>query len=65
MHNSTVKLSSSGVKNAREVSTMHLLPCKIQHNGEAKVDEYFECSIKREPKGKQKGLVLVYCLMSS
>ena len=62
MHNSTIKLSSSSVKNAREIASMHLLPCKIQHNGEAKVDEYFDCSVKCEPKGKQKGICL-YCLM--
>ena len=35
---------------------MHLLPCKIQRNGEAKVDEYFQCGIKDELNGQQKGL---------
>ncbi|CAB4022296.1 Ribonuclease H2 subunit C [Paramuricea clavata] len=52
-NNSTIKLSSSSMKSASEVSNVHFLPCKIQHNGEAKVDEYFQCSIKGEPDGKQ------------
>ena len=37
---------------------MHLLPCKIQRNGEAKVDEYFQCGFKYELDGQQKGLIL-------
>ena len=35
---------------------MHLLPCKIHRNGEAKVDEYFQCGVKDELNGQQKGL---------
>ena len=42
---------------------MHLLPCKIQRNGEAKVDEYFQCLIKYELDGQQKGLKLLNCNM--
>ena len=61
-NNSTIKLSSSSMKSASEVSNVHFLPCKIQHNGEAleaKVDEYFQCSIKDEPDGKQQGLLFM------
>jgi hypothetical protein len=50
------------MKSASEVSNVHFLPCKIQHNGEAleaKVDEYFQCSIKDEPDGKQQGLLFM------
>ena len=42
---------------------MHLLPSKIQRNGEAKVDEYFQCGIKYELDGQQKGLKLLNCNM--
>ncbi|CAB4046104.1 Hypothetical predicted protein, partial [Paramuricea clavata] len=57
-NNSTIKLSSSSMKTAIEVSNVYFLPCKIQHNGVAKADEYFQCSIKldepdSEPDGKQ------------
>ena len=58
-NNSTIKLSSSSMKTASEVSNVHFLPCKIQHNGEAKVDEYFQCSIEDEPDGKQQGLLFM------
>ena len=53
---STIKLSSNRLRNFCEVSNMHLLPCKIQRNGEAKVDEYFQCGVKYELDGEQKGL---------
>ena len=42
---------------------MHLLPCKILRNGEAKVDEYFQCGVKYELDGQQKGLKLLNCNM--
>ena len=52
-HNTTlIKLSSNSITTASEVSNIHLLPCKIQHNGEAKVDEYFQSSIKGTSEGK-------------
>ena len=55
-NSSTIKLSSSRMKDSCEVcENMHLLPCKIQRNGEAKVDEYFQCGIKDEFNGQQKG----------
>ena len=46
------------MRNLCEVLNMHLLPCKMQPNGEAKVDEYFQCGIKYELYGQQKGLRL-------
>ena len=55
-HNTTlINLSSSSIGTASEVTNMHLLPCKIQHNGEAKVDEYFQSSIKGTSEGKLRG----------
>ena len=38
---------------------MHLLPCEIHCNGEASVDEYFQCGVKYELDGQQKGLKLL------
>ena len=59
---STIKLSSNSMRNSCELWNMHLLPCEIQRNGEAKVDEYFQCGVKYEHDGQQKGL-RVHCNM--
>ncbi|XP_028408145.1 ribonuclease H2 subunit C-like [Dendronephthya gigantea] len=44
--NQRIKLSSSSMINASKVTNIHLLPCEIQHNGEANVDKYFQCTVK-------------------
>lgn len=55
----TIKVSSSSMKNASELSNMHFLPCKIGYDGKAKVDEYFQCAIKENEEGGQKGLIFI------
>ena len=36
-----MKIDTFTVANAQEVSEVHLMPCKIDYNGEAKVRQYF------------------------
>ena len=52
--------------NATKVANMHLLPCEVQHNGEANVHKYFQSTVKDQngvqspnQRGK-KGLVQLW-----
>ncbi|XP_046855059.1 ribonuclease H2 subunit C-like [Xenia sp. Carnegie-2017] len=51
---SRIDILTSCTKDATEKPTVHLLPCKIEHNGEAEVDEYFQSCIKDDGKGMKK-----------
>ena len=59
---SVINLSSSSLENAQELTNVHLMPCKIHHNGPAKVEEYFQAGMKEQSTGKYKGLLLILVL---
>lgn len=42
---SVINIASSSLENAKEVTNVHLMPCKIQYDGEAKIEEYFQSTI--------------------
>ena len=55
---SKIDILTSCSKDATEKPAVHLLPCKIEHNGAAEVDEYFQSCIKDDGKGMKKGLMI-------
>ena len=60
---SKIDVLTSCPKDATETPTAHLLLCKVEHNGEAEVDEYFQSSIKDDGNGMKKGLTICMHLM--
>ena len=42
---SVINIASSSLENAKEVTNVHLMPCRIQYDGEAKIEEYFQSTI--------------------
>ena len=43
-----IKLDLQSCKSARDDPVMHLLPCEIEFDGEAKVDQFFGTGIRED-----------------
>ena len=46
----TLNLDIKSAENAQTDVALHLMPCKIEYNGEAKVDQYFVTGIREDPR---------------
>ena len=48
----SVSLNLSTLSAAKTDSKFHLLPCNIQYDGDASVEQFFSTSIRKEDKDK-------------
>ncbi len=49
----SVTLNIESAKKAKEDEILHLMPCKIDYDGEAKVASYFTTSIRHDEANTQ------------
>ena len=41
-------ISSTSLSTCKETCRVHLLPCEVEHDGDAKIDAYFVSSVREE-----------------